>query len=455
MLKDFGNEDLHVTSNLADKEFESSAPLSWVTSSSSEEDAGSGEPFPLSLFPEYLQFNFPRQTVLRLEDGYSSLWTASPRKQIPIGPTYQADIPPWDPNTINDGNEQMVGTCVISPSPSEDNVAVGKGRRECDCLDDGSARCVRQHIKEVRYKLREVIGGENFSDLGFYEMGEDVACKWTEEEEGIFHEVIYSNPASLGKNFWTQLSVVFPSRTMKDLVSYYFNVFILRRRAVQNRSRSLEIDSDDDEWQGNGGSFFGHVGYDEDSAVESFGDQDVQVGSEDDIPSDDEEDGDDDDDSDDGDGGVEVDGRTHEEDATDKNEMRGQFVKPHIFQLQNDDGSECLLQMLNPSEIREDHNVLEDSSNSCDSQLYTGASCVSFGVGHDTRKSTLKEDVTGCLTGESNDSSDGLDSGLFLEPGDVKVWDASCSTGLARGVDLLPTCNMIEEIFGPYSSKSN
>lgn len=38
------------------------------------------------------------------------------------------------------------------------------------------------------------------------------------------------------------------SRTKHEIVSYYFNVFVLRRRATQNRSLILDIDSDDVEW---------------------------------------------------------------------------------------------------------------------------------------------------------------------------------------------------------------
>ena len=44
--------------------------------------------------------------------------------------------------------------------------------------------------------------------------------------------------------------MVFPSRTKKDIVSYYFNVFMLKVRAEQNRLDPRNIDSDDDEWQG-------------------------------------------------------------------------------------------------------------------------------------------------------------------------------------------------------------
>ncbi|KAJ9549219.1 hypothetical protein OSB04_021762 [Centaurea solstitialis] len=178
--------------------------------------------------------------------------------------SHQADIPEFDPelarnyNKNNGGMERFLGVVVIpmpdsnSDSLTEDDEA-SDSRKDCECLDGGSIRCVRQHVKESRLKLRESLGVQKFVDLGMLNMGQEVACRWTEEEERIFHDVVYLNPASLGRMFWNQLSITFPSRTKKEIVSYYFNVFILHRRAVQNRSRLLEIDSDDDEWRGSYG----------------------------------------------------------------------------------------------------------------------------------------------------------------------------------------------------------
>lgn len=144
----------------------------------------------------------------------------------------------------------MTGTCVI---PMPDNEATAKFCYEnvghCKCLDHGSIRCIRQHVTEAREKLRQNLGLEVFSELGFCDMGEEVAEKWTEEEEIAFHNVVLSNPMSLGKNFWDHLPAAFPSRTKKDFVSYYSNVFMLRKRAEQNRVDPVYIDSDDDEWQ--------------------------------------------------------------------------------------------------------------------------------------------------------------------------------------------------------------
>ncbi|KAJ9568205.1 hypothetical protein OSB04_004171 [Centaurea solstitialis] len=203
--------------------------------------------------------------------GYSHL------KEVPIGAEYQAVIPEWcgydannasfrscssktlafcrtSPANSTDDENKFMGSRVISNHEADgtfcNDDAVGRGRTDCHCEDPDSLRCVRQHIKEAREKLRRNIGHERFLELGFYSMGDVVACKWTEEDEQLFHEVVYSNPVSLGRNFWVHLAEAFPSRTNQEIVSYYFNVFVLQRRAEQNRCDPMNADSDDDEWQG-------------------------------------------------------------------------------------------------------------------------------------------------------------------------------------------------------------
>ncbi|KAH6802047.1 hypothetical protein C2S51_033493 [Perilla frutescens var. frutescens] len=304
--------------SVADKELEASAPLSLVTSSSSEEDAMVGETSEWSCFPGYIDFSIPRRPPSQFDDPYISLLNCPPRKEVPLGPDHQAEVPPWDPNAsqmgfsgssyfINsDREERLIGTCIIAMPDLNDStmegVGVGRGRTDCSCLDMGSMRCVQQHVKEAREKLRETIGDVNFLELGFCGMGDEIAYKWTPHDEQVFHDVVYSNPASHGRRFWKYLSAAFPTRTKHELVSYYFNVFMLRRRAVQNRSYLLEIDSDDDEElrgvhggsyqnrsypsdldtdiddrKGHNGDCYLMEGEDEDSTVESFGDQDIDA----------------------------------------------------------------------------------------------------------------------------------------------------------------------------------
>lgn len=210
---------------------------SWASSTLTEEDVGSDAS--------------PMQTP----DAYSYLVGHSPLKQVPVGPEFQAEIPEWP--GYDEDEIKFLGSCVIpmpQDSSMDDSDTVGSGKTDCYCINPESLECVRQHINDARYTLKESIGHEVFAELGFGNMGEVVAEKWTEEDEQLFHEVVNSNPVSLGKNFWNHLAAEFPSRTRQEIVSYYFNVFVLRRRAEQNRCDPMSADSDDDEWQGSDGS---------------------------------------------------------------------------------------------------------------------------------------------------------------------------------------------------------
>ncbi|CBI27269.3 unnamed protein product, partial [Vitis vinifera] len=78
---------------LDDKGFEISAPLS--CNGSSEEDGRSVAAAYSSLSPEYFESYLPRRTVAQFEDIYSSLLDCSPRRQVPVGPDHQANVPVW------------------------------------------------------------------------------------------------------------------------------------------------------------------------------------------------------------------------------------------------------------------------------------------------------------------------------------------------------------------------
>ncbi|XP_024527947.1 uncharacterized protein LOC112345440 isoform X1 [Selaginella moellendorffii] len=179
-------------------------------------------------------------------------------KGVPIGPDYQAEVPHWDPDKhkeVDEEEEAWIGERVWPPSSPEeiqsscdDSERVGKGRsQECGCEDRGSVECARRHVDESREKVAREVGALVYVKLGLEEMGECVSRRWTEQEEKIFGEVVRLNPASQRRNFWTPLRYAFPSRRRRELVSYYFNVFVLRRRALQNRFDRENVDSDDDE----------------------------------------------------------------------------------------------------------------------------------------------------------------------------------------------------------------
>lgn len=277
----------------------------WVNESIIGADVRSETAAHFSFFPDFFQSGDQLKALYQSEEIYLSLLNGPSRKLVSVGPEHQAFVPEWgvqqlknspdnleEPNPrlaisyasnggllVDDVNEEMMmGTCVI-PMPDPEASAnlcneSGEARCDCTCLDEGSVRCVRQHVKEAREKLKENLGQEIFEELGFGEMGEEVAKRWTLEEEQAFHEVVLSNPASSGKNFWDHLLAVFLSRTKKDLVNYYFNVFMLQKRAEQNRFDPLNIDSDNDEWQK---SEPGLLEEDEDSVVESPFDQDASA----------------------------------------------------------------------------------------------------------------------------------------------------------------------------------
>lgn len=224
-------------------------------------------------FPGYFEDCGPVVTYSHVDD------IGSPRKGVPIGPEHQADIPEWRPlnSMIVPGASEFCANLDCSSASTSESVPrgddyvsdkwirycvvpvtccsspvdwAGDSKIDCNCSDEGSMRCSRQHIIEARDNLKMILGQDRFRELGLCEMGEDVALRWTDEEEKLFQRVVFLNPVSLGKNFWDHLPDAFPNKTSQELVSYYFNVFMLRKRAQQNRSDVLAVDSDDDELHG-------------------------------------------------------------------------------------------------------------------------------------------------------------------------------------------------------------
>ncbi|OQU92377.1 hypothetical protein SORBI_3001G333800 [Sorghum bicolor] len=223
----------------------------------------------------------PVATYNHVDDIGSPVHEYLPRKGVPIGPEHQADIPEWRPRismivpgtsefcadldcssastseSVTRGDDYVSESdkwirCCVVPMMSCSSLVdwAGDNKIDCNCSDEGSTRCSRQHIIEARDSLKMSLGQDTFRELGLCEMGEDVAQRWTDDEEKLFQRVVFLNPVSLGKNFWDHLPDAFPGKTSQELVSYYFNVFMLRKRAQQNRSDVLRVDSDDDELHG-------------------------------------------------------------------------------------------------------------------------------------------------------------------------------------------------------------
>lgn len=178
------------------------------------------------------------------------------KQRVPVGPSFQADVPGWtgkpseissDPDTL-----KWLGTRIWPPENQEKRLSIcqnriGKGRKDyCLCVHPGSVECVRFHVAEKRLQLKRELGPV-FYAWRWDRMGEEVSLSWTKEEEGKFKEIVKQNPPSEAKNFWDQLYLRFPFKGRKNLVSYYFNVFLIGCRSYQNRVTPNHTDSDDED----------------------------------------------------------------------------------------------------------------------------------------------------------------------------------------------------------------
>ncbi|KAL2469035.1 AT-rich interactive domain-containing protein 2 [Forsythia ovata] len=181
------------------------------------------------------------------------------KKQIPLGPLFQADVPDFCEEAYKI-DCKWLGTRIWPLEKRERNknlierVPIGRGRREsCGCQFPGSVECVRFHVAEKRMMVKLELGTA-FYGWKFNSMGEEVALSWTKEDENKFQDIVKSNCLLSEKYFWDELFKFFPRKDREALVNYYYNVFLLRRRGYQNRNDASDIDSDDEE------SEFGPVG---------------------------------------------------------------------------------------------------------------------------------------------------------------------------------------------------
>ncbi|CAL5192700.1 unnamed protein product [Lathyrus oleraceus] len=191
-------------------------------------------------------------TKKKLRDSCASesVLDTPPTVNIPLGPNHQAEVPEWT-GTIHESDSKWLGTQIwplkTVKSRLLDRESVGNGRRDsCKCRVQGSVECVRFHIAEKRAKLKLELGVA-FYQWNLDKIGEEVRRWWTPQEEKKFKDVVKSNPASLDRRFWDDIFKAFPKKSRESLVNYYFNVFLLQRRAYQNRHTPDNIDSDDDE----------------------------------------------------------------------------------------------------------------------------------------------------------------------------------------------------------------
>lgn len=180
-------------------------------------------------------------------------------KHVSVGTLFQADVPDWT-GVASESDIKWLGTRVWPLQCEEDSSLhetdlTGKGRPDlCGCRLPGSVVCIRFHIAEARMKLKRELGSL-FYRWQFDRMGEEVSLQWTAEEEKRFKDLVKSNSPS----FWNRASRWFRKKTRENLVSYYFNVFLVQSRSYQNRVTPKNIDSDDDETEfGSFSNGFGH-----------------------------------------------------------------------------------------------------------------------------------------------------------------------------------------------------
>ncbi|KAM7275679.1 hypothetical protein ACFE04_017545 [Oxalis oulophora] len=168
--------------------------------------------------------------------------------EVPVGRKYQVDVPEWT-GAVTPSDPQWLGT-LVWPLAREmrknliEKGATGKGRLgSCGCHSPGSVDCVRLHIDEERKRLKLELGPA-YRHWKLGKIGERVKTSWTPEEENKFIDL----KEAKSQFFWDEIKTVLPNKTRKQLVSYYFNVYLVKRRAYQNRHSPTAIDSEDEEF---------------------------------------------------------------------------------------------------------------------------------------------------------------------------------------------------------------
>ncbi|KAG6427626.1 hypothetical protein SASPL_111872 [Salvia splendens] len=183
------------------------------------------------------------------------------RKVIPVGPRFQTDVPKWD-DTVDLGirissyksdsdNLKWLGSQVwpiVTRNMKSTRREIGKGKNNsCSCASRASADCIKRHVREERLLLQHDLGPA-FSSWKFDEMGEQVSESWSLKEQRAYKSLMKMRPSANGKSFWKLTLKRLPRKSKKDIVNYYFNVYIPHRMSLHRSSPTIkQVDTDDED----------------------------------------------------------------------------------------------------------------------------------------------------------------------------------------------------------------
>jgi hypothetical protein len=126
---------------------------------------------------------------------------------------------------------RFLGEPILTPESNLGpyNGSIAKGRQ--DDQSPGSIYHVRARVAEKWSELKRQLGLA-FSQMEFDRIREHIALTWTMDEETIFSTTIQQNQA-LSK-FWNKLCADLQYKTREDIVSYYYNVYLVWQKAQLN-----------------------------------------------------------------------------------------------------------------------------------------------------------------------------------------------------------------------------
>uniref|UniRef100_J3LUC5 ELM2 domain-containing protein n=1 Tax=Oryza brachyantha TaxID=4533 RepID=J3LUC5_ORYBR len=192
-------------------------------------------------------------------------WQSASRKGILIDPILcQASVPEWRnalpekdiADYTTDGETSRKLGQVVCPlnMDSMSTSQLSATSSECKCKLPGSKACVGVHIKMATSLLKNQLGEHAFSNCGLEAMGGEQTLKlWTRTDQKKIGKITRVIPRNKRGNFMEIALKKFSSeKPKKDLVNYYYNVFLPRRlasltRAENTNAKDVDTDGDSDE----------------------------------------------------------------------------------------------------------------------------------------------------------------------------------------------------------------